>query len=87
MMLIVRIFFLLLFLLIEQAFLAIITEKSEFYIKNKEYSDETNEIIQIENEKIDEISKKYKIENLYYGEDKHNIFKRSKIFLFYIQFL
>ena len=34
-------------------------------------------MVKKESEKLDEISKKYTISNLYYSGDRHNIFKRS----------
>ena len=46
-------------------------EKNDFYLKNN------SNILMNENEKIEDISKKYKLDNLYYGLDNKNIFKRK----------
>ena len=42
-------------------------------------------MVKKESEKLDEISKKYTISNLYYSGDRHNIFKRSILLLTYIE--
>ena len=46
-------------------------EKTDYYLKNN------SNILLDENEKIEDIAKKYKLENLYYGLDNKDIFKRK----------
>lgn len=58
--------------LIEEALKVLLMEKESFY-GNRLLS-----ITNTENNKIDDISKKYKIKGFYYSRDKHNVFKRSK---------
>ena len=49
-----------------------LSEKEEFYGENLPLDTD------YECNKIDNISKKYKIKGFYYSKDRHNMFKRSK---------
>lgn len=74
-----------LFIFIEHAFLALLSERTDFYIKKSKQEVMRNTInvggvmLYDDNKNIDTIAKKFKLNGLYYGKDKHSLFKRSKL--------
>lgn len=65
--------------------MALLSERTDFYIKKNKEEEMRNTVnvggvmLYDDNRKIDAIAKKYKLDGLYYGKDKHSLFKRSKL--------